>query len=161
MKPLIKVNLLFLFIALFSSCGDSGVLYKKYEKIKDLEWKKGDQKTFVIHIDDNRRPKEMVLTFRYATGYQFDKVFLKVTEINPQGERTIRDVDFLVRDEKGQFIGEKGFDIIDLEYVLASNKEFPTHGDYTYIIEHAMPQNIDPLHFVMEVGLILKEQKQQ
>ena len=87
--------------------------------------------------------------------------FMKITEINPQGERTIRDVDFKVRDENGEFIGDKGFDIVDLEYVLDVNKHFPTHGDYTYTIEQAMPMNIETLHFAMEVGLILKEQKEK
>ncbi len=141
------------------SCTDKNIIFKKFEKFDDLEWKKGDNKTFVIKIDDNRRPKQMTLAFRYATGYPFDKVMMKITEVNPQGERTIRDVDFKVRDENGEFIGEKGFDIIDIEYQLDANKHFPTHGDYTYIIEQAMPQTIEKLHYAMEVGLILKEKE--
>ncbi len=148
-------------ITVFTGCSDQNIIFKKFEKFSDNEWKKGDNKTFVIHIDDNRKPKEMVLTFRYATGYRFDKVFMKITEINPQGERTIRDVDFKVRDENGEFIGDKGFDIVDIEYVLDANKHFPTHGDYTYTIEQAMPMNIETLHFAMEVGLILKEKKEK
>lgn len=146
-------------VSILFSCTDKNIIFKKFEKFDDIEWNKGDNKTFVIHIDDNRKPKEMILAFRYATGYMFDKVMMKVTEINPQGERTIRDVDFKVRDEKGEFIGEKGFDIIDIEYVLDANKHFPTHGDYTYIIEQAMPPTIEKLHFAMEVGLILKEKE--
>lgn len=155
---LLAIALIALTATLFS-CNDRNITFKEFQKFDDIEWKKGDNKTFVIHIDDNRKPKELVLAFRYATGYRFDKVYIKVTEINPQGERTTRDVDFKIRDENGEFIGEKGFDIVDIEYVLDANKSFPTHGDYTYVIEQAMPMNIETLHFAMEVGLVLKEKE--
>jgi len=154
----LSIALITLTATLFS-CNDKNIRFKEFQKFDDLEWNKGDNKTFIIHIDDNRKPKEMILAFRYATGYPFDKVKMKITEVNPAGERITRDVDFKVRDENGEFIGEKGFDIIDIEYVLDANKEFLTHGDYTYIIEQAMPPTIEKLHYAMEVGLILKEKE--
>lgn len=146
---------------MLSGCSDKNIIFKQYTKFDNYEWKQDDPRTFTIHIDDNRKSKEMILSFRYATGYRFDKVFLKVTEIDPEGKRTMRDVDFRVRDEDGNFLGDKGFDIIDLDYVLDAHKEYPMHGDYTYTIEHVMPNKVQTLNYVMEIGLILQEQKEK
>lgn len=157
MKNIQHLLLALMGIVMLSSCTDKNIIFKEYQKFSDNEWHRDDKKTFDLHIDDNRYPKQMVLTFRYATGYQFDKVRMRMTETNPDGERTLRDIEFNVRDEKGEFIGDKGFDIIDLEYELESNKHFPFHGDYTYTFEHTMPQGIETLHYAMEIGLIVKE----
>jgi gliding motility-associated lipoprotein GldH len=161
MKSIRLIMFALLSVLMFSSCTDKNVIFKENQKFSDLEWKRDDKKSFVLHIDDNRYPKQMILNFRYATGYRFDRVKMKMTEVNPEGERTVRDIEFKVRDEKGEFIGEKGYDIIDLAYELDANKHFPTHGDYTYIFEQTMPQGVDILHFAMEIGLEVKEKPAQ
>ncbi len=123
---------------------------------EDYTWKKSDIKTFEIDVTNNAHPHELALAFRYATGYMFDRVILQVTETSPDKTVVRRDVEIQLRDEKGDFIGEKGYDIIDIEYILDSQKEYPSIGKYTYTIEQAMP-DIDPLDFAMEVGLILRD----
>ena len=147
------------FMGMMMGCSNKEVIYSEMEKFDNYEWKKGEIKTFEIPINDNRFSKEMILDLRYATGYPYDKIYMKVIEIDPQGQRTIRDVDFRIRDEQGGFIGDKALDIIDLQYILDANKTYPMHGQYTYQIEHAMPSNIQTLHYVMEIGLTLRENK--
>lgn len=126
------------------------------ELSEDYTWKKADTRTFEINVTNNAHPHELALTFRYATGYMYDKVLMKVTETSPDNNVVRRDVEIQLRDEKGEFIGEKGYDIIDIEYVLDAAKEYPMIGKYTYTIEQDMP-DIDPLDFAMEVGMILRD----
>lgn len=154
-----RILLIFGMITTLNSCQDSKTIYEEHQSFGDAyEWTKNDKKTFVIDVKENSHPVQMTLALRYASGYMYEKALLKITEIDPQGNKVSRDVDVQIRDEKGEFVGEKGYDIIDLEMVLDEKKVFPVFGKYTYEIEHTMPE-IDPLIFVMEIGLIVRDEK--
>jgi gliding motility-associated lipoprotein GldH len=149
-----------LFVLCFSaalfSCQPSGTIFEEHQKIsEDLEWSSGDTQKITIPITDNSKPVQFILAFRYATGFQYDHMLMKISETDPDGNKTIREVEFRVRDENGEFIGEAGYDIIDLEYVLDEEKQFPVLGDYTYEMIPNMPT--DTVHFAMEVGLVIRE----
>ena len=91
------------------SCDGRKVIFSDSQSFgENYEWKKDDKKVFVINIRENRKPVQLVLTFRYATGYPYDKALLRITEIAPDRSKVMRDVDVIIRDEKGEFIGEKG-----------------------------------------------------
>ena len=157
MKSIFFILILCAGCFLWTGCKDNNVLFSENQELSaDYTWKKADVKTFVIDVPNNAHPHELALTFRYATGYMYDKVLLKITETGPDNKVVRRDVDLQLRDEKGEFIGEKGYDIIDIEYILDSKKEYPAIGKYTYTIEQDMPE-IDPLDFAMEVGMVLRD----
>jgi gliding motility-associated lipoprotein GldH len=152
-------KLLILFISISClACNNANNLFEEHQKLSDnYEWKKDDKRTFTIEITDNSKPLELAVAFRCATGYMYDKALLRITEVGPQNTKMRYDVDVPVRNEKGEFFGEKGFDIVDIEYVFDRAKFYPGHGTYTYTIEQDMPE-VDPLHYAMEVGLILRQQ---
>ena len=138
------------------SCTSQNTFFKEHQSVgEELEWSANEPLSFVIDIKENKHPYELALAVRCASGYPYDKLLLHATETNPQGESVRRDVEVPIRDAKGDFYGEKGFDIIDIEYVIDSKKEFPTFGKYTYTLEAAMPE-IDPVVYVMELGLVLR-----
>ncbi len=151
----------FLFLAIFmitiTGCDSRKVIYSEHESFgEDFYWYKKDVKTFVVDVKENAHPLELVLTFRYASSYFYDKALIQIVETDPSGNAVRRDVDLKIRDEKGEFIGDKGFDIIDIEYVLDGKKQYPVFGKYKYEISQVMP-DIDPLEFAMDVGLIVRE----
>jgi gliding motility-associated lipoprotein GldH len=153
-----RILLIFCMIMILASCQDSKTIYEEHQSFGEAyEWAKKDKKTFVIDVKENSHPVQMTLALRYASGYMYDTALLKITETDPEGNKISRDVDVRIRDEKGEFIGEKGYDIIDLEMVLDEKKVFPVFGKYTYEIEQTMPE-IDPLIFVMEIGLIVRDE---
>lgn len=140
------------------SCDQGKIIYKQYEKFgESLEWHKSDVRQFEIDISENKHPFKFLLTLRVASGFMYDKAYVRITETDPSGNKVSYDVGVPVRDEHGNFYGEKGFDIIDIEYVLDEKKEFPVFGKYKYEIRQMM-DNVDPLIFVMEVGLIVKDE---
>ncbi|MDZ4823117.1 MAG: gliding motility lipoprotein GldH [Flavobacteriales bacterium] len=154
MKSNLIASALFMSISFFS-CNEKGVIFEEHQELSaNIQWDKSDKKTFVIPVNDNSKPYQFTLSFRYATGFQFQNMKMRITEKDPDGSTMIRDLDFRVRDEEGKFMGDAGYDIIDLDYVLEQEKKFPILGNYTYTIEHTMPT--DPVHYAMEVGLVVR-----
>lgn len=140
--------------ALLMACHPEGRVFVEHQKLSpQLEWKKDDVKTFEVTIDEAGN-YDMSLAFRYANGYQFRNVRVKVTELAPDGTETVSDFELKVIDKNDDYIGDPGFDIWDSEHLVNAAKPF-NKGVYTFTMEHDMPQ--DPLNFAMEIGLILDE----
>lgn len=151
------ISLAVLLITLVS-CQPEGRIYSEHKELSpDLEWKKEDQREFKVSIPDTSKNYNLSIAFRYASGFQYDKAKVRVTEINPEGVASVYQYDLKVRDKNGDYIGEPGLDIWDSEHLVEEGRSYDQKGNYTYIIEHVMPQ--DPLHFAMEIGLIVDEAK--
>ena len=86
-----------------------------------------------------------------------NRLMVKVTEVSPSGVETVNEYDLVVANNKGEYIGEAGFDIWDSEHLVEANKKYEETGEYTYIIEQNTP--VDPLNYAMEIGIILDEVK--
>ena len=151
MKELISI---FAIAISLTACQPEGRVYVKHQELSpDVEWLKKDVREFKVPIDDNTIPYNLSLSFRYANGYQYQVAKVKVTETSPSGKETVKEYDLKVRQDNGDYIGEAGYDIWDSEHLVEPNKRYDETGNYTYVIEHNMPN--DPLNFAMEVGIIL------
>lgn len=159
MKLLSHTFFILLIATVFTSCDQRRVLYKEHISFgEEMIWNQTDAKVFKIDVRENKHPFELVIDFRYMTAYPYDKLLLEVMEIRPGGEKIRHDVDIPVREANGEFIGEKGFDIIDLEFVFESNLSYPSFGLYTYEIRQVMPE-VEILPGVMEIGMILRDKE--
>jgi len=151
MKKILSYFTISLFLV---ACQPEGRVYVEHEKLSpDVEWLKKDSQSFEIPIDDTDQEYKMSLSFRYANGYQFRVLKVKVTETSPSGEENTKEYTLKVRDGNGEYIGDPGYDIWDSEHVVEPSKKYSEKGTYSYTIEHVMPQ--DPLNFAMEIGMIL------
>lgn len=153
-------NIILVLIGLVAlvACQPEGRVFVEHEELSpNIEWLKVDKREFKVPIEDESIPYNLSLSFRYANGYQFQVARVIVTEISPSGVSTITNHELLIRDEKGGYIGEAGYDIWDSEHLIQPDKKYEEKGTYTYIIEHNMPH--DPLNFVMEIGVILDKKK--
>lgn len=141
------------------ACQSENRIYTEHQELSaDVEWLKNDVKEFKVPIDDNSIAYNLSLSFRYATGYQYQTANVKVIETSPSGKETISEFELKVRESNGDYIGEAGFDIWDSEHLVQSNKIFEETGTYTYIIEQNTP--VDPLNYAMEIGVILDKAKE-
>jgi len=153
-RSLMRMFLLAAIVSLFSC--KNNVAYEKYETLgSNYEWRKSKPVTFIIPITDNSKPYEFDLAFRCATGFAYDKLIVQIEETAPSGKVTRKDMEVPVRNEDGTFQGEMGFDLVDIVIPIAESKEYPTHGDYRYEIQHVM-QGVDTLDYALEIGLILR-----
>ena len=136
------------------ACQSENRIYIEHQELSpELEWLKKDIREFELPIDDNSIAYNMSLSFRYATGYQYQTANVKVTETSPSGIETVNEYELKVREANGDYIGEAGFDIWDSEHIVEPNKTYKETGKYKYVIEQNTP--VDPLNFAMEIGVIL------
>jgi gliding motility-associated lipoprotein GldH len=144
-------------LLLLVGCNSGKVIFEKHTSVgDDMIWQSSEPITFVIDINANKHPYQLAVAIRYADGFPFDKIPMYITETNPDGESVRKDVDIVIQPRPGEYLGEKGFDIIDLEQIVDSKKEFPTFGKYTYtLVPVDNVQGDYPL--IMEVGLTLKD----
>ena len=150
MKKILPIVITLAFIA----CQPEGRVYTKHKELSpNVEWLKKDSRKFEVPIENKEQAYNLSLTFRYATGYQFEVAKVKVTETSPSGEQTVNEYDLKIRDKNGEYLGEPGYDIWDSEHPVETNKTYTETGTYTYEIEHNMP--VDPLNFAMEIGVVL------
>ena len=148
----------FLVVSFLFSCSDQRTVFEQHQELSDnIQWNRSDIKSFTIPISDNSKPFRFLVAFRYATGFYYANMLMRLTETDPEGNITITDLDIPTRNEKGEWIGDAGYDIMDLEYEIMNEKNFPVLGNYTYTIEHTMAE--DTLHYAMEVGLVLRQMK--
>jgi gliding motility-associated lipoprotein GldH len=140
------------------ACEPDGRVYVEHQELSpELEWLKKDVRTFKVPVEGNAVAYNLSLSFRYATGYQYETAQVKVTETSPSGAETVAEYDLKVRAANGDYLGEAGLDIWDSEHLVESNKKYAEIGTYTYVIEQNTP--VDPLNFAMEVGVVLDKAK--
>ena len=153
MKLVVHCILLLLLIG----CNSAKVMFEEHRSVgEEMTWEATEPITFEIYVKENKHPYEMAVAIRYAHGFPFNMLPIQMTETNPQGESVRRDLEIMIQPNPGEYLGEKGFDIIDLEQIIDREKEFPTFGKYTYTLvpvdndEHGFP-------LIMEIGLVLKD----
>jgi len=149
--------LIFIILTLASCTREGRIFNENQELSPDIEWLLADSREFVVNIEDISISYDLSLSFRYAEGYLFDVLRVKVSETSPSGIETIKSYDLKVREADGSYIGEAGFDIWDSEHLIESNKKYVEKGEYKYVITHDMPVN--PVNYAMEIGLILDKKK--
>lgn len=155
-----KLNNLFFIAILFalSSCQPEGRIYSEHKDLSpEVEWLRKDYRDFQVEIDDPSKDYEMRLSFRYATGFQYEAAKIKVTETAPDGTVQTKTYQLKVREKNGEYIGEPGLDIWDSEHLVEATKKFNQKGTYTFRMEHDMEK--DPLYYAMEIGLMLDVKK--
>ena len=152
-----KIALIVLVTSLVA-CHSRDNVYTEYQELSpDVEWLKKDIREFKVPIENKSQHYNLSLSFRYATGYQFEIVKVKVTEVSPSGKEVEKYYDLKIKDAKGEYIGEAGYDIWDSEHLIEPNKNYEEIGSYTYKVEHIMPT--DPLNYAMEIGVIVDKVK--
>jgi len=155
MKKLLAIILIVLTLV---SCDPEGRIFSENKELSaGLQWEKKDVIEFSVPVEDIGSTYDLSLAFRYAEGYQFDVAKVKVTQIDPSGNELVEEYDLKIRDKNGDYIGDPALDIWDSEHLVEEDVTFNKSGTYTYKIEHIMPS--DPLHFAMELGLILDKSK--
>jgi gliding motility-associated lipoprotein GldH len=142
---------------LFACQPESRVFVDHQDLSPELEWLKKDVRIFELPLSDNNQTYNLSLSFRYASGYQYQTANVKVTETSPSGVVSIKEYELKVRESNGDYIGEPGLDIWDSEHLVESNKKYSETGIYTYTLEQNT--SVDPLNFAMEIGVILDKAK--
>jgi gliding motility-associated lipoprotein GldH len=151
-----KLILTLFCLSFLISCQPDGRSFIEHQELSpEVEWLKKDTRTFKVLVEDKSKNYNLSLSFRYVNGYQFQVLKVKMTETSPSGKVQEYNHDLKVISDKGEYLGEPGYDIWDSEHLVQPNKNYEEKGEYTYTLEHNMP--VDPIILVMEIGVILDE----
>jgi gliding motility-associated lipoprotein GldH len=152
----ISIGLLICFI----SC-KPGVINQTELKFEEpYLWMSGDTKELILEVTENSEPCELYLDVRYAEPLlPFDKLNLRIIEIQPGGVSIPRDLTIELRDAAGAILGDVSGDIVDVERLLDGNKQFLRHGKYSYKIDYNLP--VEVLGGIMEFRLRTVKKKME
>ncbi len=137
------------------SCQPGNREYVNYKDLSPgLKWLSEDVREFEVPVENTDMTYNMILSFRYVSGFSHEVLKVKVTEISPDGNESVQTYELKIRDKNGDYIGDPALEIWDSEHLVEKNKKYKERGVYTYRIKHDMPD--DPLTSVLEIGLILE-----
>lgn len=145
---------LFIILIISFSCRKD-VIYSKYVKFENDEWKRTDTAKFELDIQDTNPLYNLYLKIRHADGYPFNNLYVFVQTRYPDGTLTQDTLEIVLADSKGRWQGEGLGDIFDFSAPLKQNFKFVQKGKYDIRFIQAM--RTDPLPLLMEIGIELKK----
>jgi gliding motility-associated lipoprotein GldH len=149
-----RIILLSFFALSLIACQPENRVFLEHQELSpNLEWLKKDVPVFNVPIADSSGLYDMSLAFRFANGYQYQVLLVKMTETSPSGKQQVTEHELKVREDNGEYIGEAGLDIWDSEHLIAQGRTFEEAGTYSFTIEHNMP--VEVLNYAMEIGVIV------
>ena len=130
------------------------MVYKKYSTFSNIEWRQDDIRKFTFQIKDTTYSHNIIIPVRYTYGYRNSDLRVKVIWEGPDGFSKVDEVSIPIRDSHGKFLGKGMGDIWDIEFPYKNGVTLKK-GTYTLSLQHQM--NRDPFPFVMEVGIVVKQ----
>lgn len=157
-KSAILVMMVVAFSLVIGGCDANQVYNEHFETGEGFEWKKSDSKTFNVNIEDASVPYNVIITFRYATGYAKNTAPVLLVHATPDGETSENEYELKIRDTNGDYIGEPGYDIWDSDHLVMANISLPA-GINVFTLSHN--NKAATLMPVLDVGLkVVKVQAQ-
>ncbi|MEM6298639.1 MAG: hypothetical protein AAF740_08135 [Bacteroidota bacterium] len=141
---------------LFISC--ESATYKNYEDVVDFQWKKSDVKKYSVEIKETGTDYSVIIALRHYTQTPLNEVDVAYTIETPSGDKTEGKAKIQVKDpETGQLVGEAAYQFTDVEAVVIKDWKPESSGTYKFSVQSDMSQ--DPVPTIMEVGLIVRNNK--
>jgi len=160
MDRFVHINKILIFIAfifLLSSC-DPMRVYEENQQINTESWNKNDIKEYHFNIEDTLLPYNLYVNIRNTTDYGFSNIYFFI-QIDFVNGISVRDtVEFLLADQRGNWLGKGKGKIKDNQILYGQNVRFPSSGEYRITIEQAMRE--DNLPGISDVGVRIEKSKQ-
>jgi len=141
---------------IFPSC-DSSKIYEKNLNIPDGIWNVGHVAKFDVQISDSKIPYNLYVNIRNASLYPTNNIWLFVTTNSPQGKAQRDTVEFILANEKGEWLGDGAGDYWDSQLMYKKSVLFPSAGNFKLEIQHGM--RMENLPFILEIGLRVEKAK--
>ncbi len=137
-------------VLILVSCDKNKVFEKNLEIDKGL-WNSENIAEFDIDINETKIPYNILINIRNAHLYPTSNIWLFVTTVSPKGKSQRDTVEFILANEKGEWLGDGMGDIWDNSLPFKEKIGFPKKGKYKIRIQHGM--RVNPLPFILEIGV--------
>ena len=157
----IKLFVCVLFVLGIASC-DSKRVYDSYVSVSDQLWSTESPLEFTFHVSDTIQKNNLFINVRNNEKYAFSNLFL-ITALNfPNGKKIVDTLEYEMTDVQGRFLGEGITSLKENKLFYKENVVFPSSGDYSISIYHAMRKNGDidglsTLDGISEVGFRIEK----
>ncbi|HNQ62225.1 MAG TPA: gliding motility lipoprotein GldH [Bacteroidia bacterium] len=150
-----KTGLLLIFCLMSLVACDPNVVFEKNIKLDDNRWAIDNVIKLEAEIKDTVSPMNLYINVRNAGGYQFSNLFVFLTTITPDNQRSRDTLELVLADASGKWQGDGMGDIWDNRILFKKNFRFPLAGKYIFELEQAM--RIDPLPQIMDAGIRIEK----
>lgn len=130
-------------------------VFQEFKDIPQYRWARENAITFDVEINDTLQAYDVELAIRHTSYYAFANIKVNVYSTFPSGETRTRDLDLMLRDKDGSFLGEGAGDLWDINFEYLSDFTFPRKGHYLFTVQNIMPLPETPE--IMQVGWIVKK----
>jgi gliding motility-associated lipoprotein GldH len=153
-----KKYLLIAIISLFAltSC-NKGKIFEKRQQFDNYTWNRFKPLFFEVNVQDIESEYNVYLTLRHITQYPYDDLKINFTLYAPSGEERTTMHSFLIKDNKGGFLGDGAGDLWDVKLLVKSKYYFNEKGNYKFQIDNLMDY-VDIVGLV-DLGLIVEKAK--
>lgn len=135
MIPMKKLLLLVVGCALLLAC-DGKTLYSETDSdFTENRWLKSDVKFYEFHIKQPATQYELEVFFSHVYGYQFPKVPIIAEVTHPDGKIMSLEFDLILKDEKGEDLGDCAGDYCDVVQKIPTQKPLEP-GSYKVRLMH-------------------------
>ena len=147
-------------LIIFVSC-DSNSVFTEYKNISG-NWNKNEKIEFLFQTPDSINNYNIFLNLRNDERYKYSNLFL-IVNIDISDNETVSDtLEYRMTEMNGEWLG-KGFSSLkENKLWYKENYIFPTNGDCTITVEHAMRKNgdvegINELEGITDVGITIEK----
>lgn len=152
--------LLFLLpLLLFLSSCEKEQVFQRYEALEEEHWAYKDTVTFAVEIEDTVGAHELYLSLRHLGDYPYQNLWVKVHQETPAGEGGWTRYNLTLAEKSGHWRGTGLGDIIDHQFLLSKQVQFPQPGTYIFRVHHDM--RMDTVPAILDVGLRVEQGEEE
>jgi len=151
---LILVGILLLLVVI--SC-DKNRVYEQYLSVDSDGWHKDSILNFDFEIENSNQSYNLLLNVRNIEAYPFSNLWLFVDIIAPDSTSVRDTLEYTLAYPNGKWTGQGSSGVYNNSFVFRSNVFFPVQGNYRFVIQQAMRNDL--LKGITNVGLRIEKKQ--
>ncbi len=140
-------------LLLFASCSTLPT-YEKVYVFENNQWDQSVKPQFVVSIDDTTKTYNFTLTLRTTTDYAYSNLWVYLSTLTPDKQRSREPFEIKITDANGAWIGKKTGSIVE-HSIHFTNRKLPAKGNYVFTLEQGITQST--INQVLDVGMEVTE----
>ena len=152
----------FLIAVLVVGACSNGSIYSEYQSLPNGNWTKNQALAFTVHPTDTIAKHNIFIHIRNDDSYAFSNLFLITKMEFPNGNTVVDTLEYEMAKPSGEWLGKGSTATKESKLWYKENVTFPSSGNYTISVAHAMRKNgdvngVSNLQGVTEVGIQIEK----
>ncbi|HOO84401.1 MAG TPA: gliding motility lipoprotein GldH [Prolixibacteraceae bacterium] len=145
-----------LFMLITTGC-DKNRVYEQYLSVDSAGWHKDSLLVFDFEIDNSNQAYNLLLNVRNIEAYSYSNLWLFADIIAPDSTSVRDTLEYTLAYPNGKWTGQGASGVYNNSFVFRSNVFFPVQGNYRFVIQQAMRN--DMLKGITNIGLRIEKKQ--